>query len=48
VTAREMRVPAVMSVRSAMDVLANGQEVTLDGTAGTVSISAVAERQAAL
>lgn len=38
VTAREMHLPAVMSVRGVMDRLADGQEVTLDGTAGIVQI----------
>ncbi len=36
VTAREMRLPAVMSVRSAMSLLQSGQEVTVDGTQGLV------------
>jgi pyruvate,water dikinase len=36
VTAREMRLPAVMSVRGAMSVFQNGQVVTVDGTQGTV------------
>jgi phosphohistidine swiveling domain-containing protein len=36
VTAREMRLPAVMSVRGAMGLLQDGQVVTVDGTRGTV------------
>ncbi len=36
VTAREMRLPAVMSVRGAMSVFCNGEVVTVDGTQGTV------------
>src|SRR5262249_54426631 len=36
VTAREMRLPAVMSVRDAMTIFADGQTVTVDGTQGTV------------
>lgn len=38
VTAREMRLPAVMSVRGAMQQFQNGQLVTVDGTAGVVSL----------
>lgn len=36
VTARELGIPAVMSVRAAMTRLHNGQRVRLDGTRGTV------------
>ena len=38
VTAREMRLPAVMSVRGAMSRFQNGQMVTVDGTSGLVRI----------
>ena len=38
VTAREMRLPAVMSVRGVMDYLKNGQIVTVDGTQGTIHL----------
>lgn len=38
VTAREMRLPAVMSVRGVMARLENGQVVTVDGGQGTVSL----------
>ena len=37
VTARELGIPAVMSVRDAMKKLENGQRVRLDGTQGTVT-----------
>ncbi len=37
VTAREMRIPAVLSVRGAMSLLANGQRVRVDGGRGTVT-----------
>jgi pyruvate,water dikinase len=40
VTAREMRLPAVMSVRGAMTLLQDGQMVTVDGTQGMVSLQA--------
>lgn len=40
VTAREMRLPAVMSVRGAMSRFQNGQIVTVDGTSGLVRIQA--------
>jgi pyruvate,water dikinase len=36
VTAREMRLPAVMSVRGAMSLFRDGQVVTVDGTQGVV------------
>jgi len=36
VTAREMRLPAVMGVRDVTRRLRNGQIVAVDGTAGTV------------
>ena len=38
VTAREMRLPAVMSVRGAMSLFHDGQIVTVDGTSGTVRL----------
>ena len=40
VTAREMKLPAVMSVRGAMSLLSNGQQVTVDGTRGLVQTAA--------
>jgi pyruvate,water dikinase len=36
VTAREMRLPAVMSVRGVMALLKSGESVTIDGNQGTV------------
>jgi pyruvate,water dikinase len=36
VTAREMALPAVMSVRDVMTLLTDGQVVTVDGTQGVV------------
>src|SRR5205823_13371476 len=42
VTAREMRLPAVMSVRLAMTLFHNGQVVTVDGTNGMVQLEASA------
>jgi pyruvate,water dikinase len=39
VTAREMRLPAVMSVREALSRLRDGQVVTVDGTLGTVTLT---------
>jgi rifampicin phosphotransferase len=36
VTAREMALPAVMSVRDALGALRDGQVVTVDGTQGLV------------
>lgn len=39
VTAREMRLPAVMSVRGAMTTFQEGQVVTVDGTQGLVLLS---------
>jgi pyruvate,water dikinase len=39
VTAREMRLPAVMSVRGALTRLRDGQVVTVDGTQGTVTLA---------
>ena len=36
VTAREVGLPAVMSVRGVLEVLEDGQLVTVDGTAGRV------------
>ena len=38
VIAREMQLPAVMSVRGAMSRFQNGQIVTVDGTSGSVRI----------
>jgi pyruvate,water dikinase len=38
VTAREMTLPAVMSVRNAMTLLQDGQVVTVDGTQGVVRV----------
>ncbi len=38
VTAREMRLPAVMSVRGVMGLLREGQVVTVDGTQGVVML----------
>ena len=38
VTAREMRIPAVMSVRGCLSRLENGQRVRVDGTRGQVMI----------
>ena len=38
VTAREMRIPAVMSVRGCLSRLHNGQRVTVDGTRGQIVI----------
>jgi phosphohistidine swiveling domain-containing protein len=38
VTAREMTLPAVMSVRNAMTLLRDGQVVTVDGTQGLVRV----------
>lgn len=38
VTARELHLPAVMSIRDALSVLTNGMRVRVDGRAGTVSI----------
>jgi hypothetical protein len=39
VTAREMRLPAVMSVRGAMALFEDGQTVTVDGTQGLVHLA---------
>jgi rifampicin phosphotransferase len=38
VTAREMRLPAVMSVKECLSRLQNGQRVRVDGTNGTVAL----------
>jgi pyruvate,water dikinase len=38
VTAREMQLPAVMSVRGVMTLLSDGQIVTVDGTQGIVRL----------
>jgi pyruvate,water dikinase len=40
VTAREMRIPAVMSVKESLTRLQNGQRVRLDGAAGRVELLA--------
>ena len=39
VTAREMGLPAVMSVRGVMTLLKDGQIVVVDGTRGVVELS---------
>ncbi len=39
VTAREMGLPAVMSVRGILGLVADGQSVTVDGTNGTVELN---------
>jgi len=39
VTAREMRLPAVMSIRGAMKLFHNGQLVTVDGNRGLVTVN---------
>jgi pyruvate,water dikinase len=41
VTAREMRLPAVMSVRGAMTLFRDGQLVTVDGTQGVVRLETI-------
>jgi pyruvate,water dikinase len=38
VTAREMKLPAVMSIRGVLSKLINGQQVRVDGTRGSVTI----------
>jgi len=38
VTAREMGLPAVMSVRGIMEIVSDGQAVTVDGTRGIVEL----------
>jgi pyruvate,water dikinase len=38
VTAREMKLPAVMSIRGVLSKLVNGQQVRVDGTRGSVTI----------
>ena len=38
VTAREVGLPAVMSVRGVLEGLENGQTITVDGSAGRVLI----------
>ncbi len=38
VTAREMNLPAVMSIRGALSRLANGQKVTVDGSQGIIVV----------
>ncbi|TEY02103.1 PEP/pyruvate-binding domain-containing protein [Campylobacter sp. US33a] len=38
VTAREMKLPAVMSIRNAMQILKNGMQVKIDGNKGKVYI----------
>jgi pyruvate,water dikinase len=42
VTAREMRIPAVMAVRDAMSKLRNGDRVRVDGASGRVEVLAAA------
>ena len=37
-TAREMRIPAVMSVRGVLGILKNGDRVRVDGTGGKVRL----------
>jgi pyruvate,water dikinase len=44
VTAREMRLPAVMSVRGVMGRLREGQSVTVDGTQGVVRLESSSRR----
>jgi phosphohistidine swiveling domain-containing protein len=39
VTAREMGLPAVMSVRGIMNIIVDGQTVTVDGTKGIVELN---------
>jgi phosphohistidine swiveling domain-containing protein len=39
VTAREMRLPAIKSVRGAMALFQDGQTVTVDGTQGLVHVA---------
>jgi pyruvate,water dikinase len=39
VTAREMRLPAVMSVKDSLSRLRNGQRVRVDGTRGRVYLA---------
>ncbi len=43
VTAREMRIPAVMSVRGTCTLLKNGQRVRVDGTLGKIYLAEPAE-----
>jgi pyruvate,water dikinase len=38
VTAREMRIPAVMSVSGCLQTLTNGQRVRVNGTTGEVAL----------
>ena len=38
VTAREVGLPAVMSVRGVLETLENGQMITVDGTAGRITL----------
>jgi pyruvate,water dikinase len=38
VTAREMKIPAVMSVKQSLDRLQNGTRVRVDGIAGVVTL----------
>jgi pyruvate,water dikinase len=42
VTAREMRIPAVMSVRDVMSKLRNGDRVRVDGASGRIDVLAAA------
>ena len=46
VTAREMRIPAVMSVRHCLSRLSNGCRVRIDGKRGTVTLLAQARTPA--
>ena len=46
VTAREMNLPAVMSIRGALSMLVNGQTVTVDGTHGLIVIEEEPPRSA--
>ncbi|MDE0740229.1 MAG: PEP-utilizing enzyme, partial [Planctomycetota bacterium] len=39
VTAREMQIPAVMSVKGSLSKLQNGQRVRVDGTQGQVYLT---------
>jgi pyruvate,water dikinase len=47
VTAREMRLPAVMGVRDATRRLSNGQIVAVDGSTGTVALQGAGNSAAA-
>ena len=43
IVAREFGIPAVVGVRDAMTLLADGTSVTINGSLGTVTVAAVAE-----